>query len=78
MKTRNFKGSIKYIVLHQEGTCGHKHRFYGRAVDCLDKLEDNGTQATIVETRYNPDLLWVENCLLKRTSVREMKSALEI
>jgi len=73
---KNFKGSIKYIVLHQEGTCGHKHRHYGRAIDCLDRLEDHGTQATIAETRYNPDLLWIENCLLKHMSVKEMADAL--
>jgi len=73
---KNFKGSTKYIVLHPEGTCGHKHRFYGRAVDCLDRLEDHGTDAIIAETQYNPDLSWIENCLLKNTSMIEMKSAL--
>lgn len=76
MKTRNFAGSLKYIVLYQEGTCGHKHQHYGRAIDCLDKLEDNGIESTIAETRYNPDLLWIEDCLLKRTSMKEMADAL--
>jgi hypothetical protein len=76
MKTRNFKGAIKYIVLYQEGTCGHKHRCYNRAIDCFDKIEDKGIEAMIAETRYNPDLLWIENCLLKNTSMVEMKTAL--
>ncbi len=70
-------GKVKYITLFEEGTCGHKHRHYGRAVDCLDRLEGQGTSATIAETRYNPNLLWVENCLLKHTSMEEMKAALE-
>lgn len=71
------KGKVKYIVLHEVGTCGHKHRHHGRAVDCYDRLADNGYPATIAETRYNPDLLWIENCLLKHTSIAEMKTALQ-
>ena len=69
-------GKVKYITLFEEGTCGHKHRHYGRAIDCLDRFEDRGISATIAETKYNPDLLWVENCLLKHASMEEMKEAL--
>jgi len=76
MKARNHTGSLKFIVLHQEGTCGHKHRYYGRALDCLDRLEDNGHEAMIATTRYNPNLLWIENCLLKHTRMPEMIAAL--
>jgi hypothetical protein len=77
MKYKIKKSKTKYIVLFQEGTCGHKHRHYGKAVDCYDRLSDNGYNATIAETRYNPDLLWIENCLLKHTSIAEMKSVLQ-
>jgi hypothetical protein len=73
---RKFKGKVRYITLFQEGTCGHKHRFYGKALDCLDKFADHGMESMIAETRYNPDLAWIENCLLKNTSMPEMISAL--
>lgn len=71
------KGKVKYITLFQDGTCGHKHRYYGRAIDCLDKFEDHGVSGIIAETRYNPDLLWIENCLLKHTDIYEMADVLE-
>lgn len=61
-----------FLVLHDEGTCGHKHRKYNRAVDCLNFLEDHGKESLIVETKYNPDLLWIEKCLLVKTNKENM------
>lgn len=55
----------KYITLTEDCTCGHRHRHYGRAVDCLDKFEDRGIPAKIVEIRHTIDPLFVDKHLAK-------------
>lgn len=67
----------RFITLTEEGCCGHTHRHYGRAVDCLDRFEDNGIPAMVIETVHRVDPLWIDHCLLKRTSMAEMAAALK-
>lgn len=76
-KNKEYKRKVKYIVLFNEGTCGHKHRNYGRAIDCLDKFEDNGISGIIVATKRSINLLWIEHCLLKHTDMYDIVNALE-
>ena len=71
MKTKK----SRFFAITEEKTCGHMHRSYGRAVDCLDKFEDAGIPADIIETRENVDLLWVDHHLLKRTTMAEFITA---
>jgi hypothetical protein len=70
----------RYIVLTEDGCCGHKHLHYGRALDCLDKFEDHGRPAMIApipKQNRMVDPLWIDHCLLKHTSMREMAEALQ-
>jgi hypothetical protein len=67
----------RYIVLTEDGSCGHMHRHYGKAVDCLDRFEDNGIPAKLVGTVHNVDPLFIDKHLLKRTSMDEMAAFLQ-
>jgi len=67
----------RYIVLTEGGSCGHMHRKIDRGVDCLDRFEDNGIQANLIETVHNVDPLFIDKYLLKRTSVNEMAALLQ-
>jgi hypothetical protein len=62
----------RFTTITQDGTCGHKHRHIGRAIDCLDKFEDEGISARICRIPGDVDLLWIDNCLLKHTTVDQM------
>jgi hypothetical protein len=57
---------ITYTVLSDCGTCGHKHRHHGRAIDCYDKFADAGVDAVIVELKTDVDLLFIEKHLSRR------------
>jgi predicted enzyme involved in methoxymalonyl-ACP biosynthesis len=68
----------RYIVLTENCTCGHRHRFYDRAINCLDKFEDNGIPAKIVETSHNFDPLFIDKHLLKgRLGMRRIAEILQ-
>ena len=78
MKKRNqHTGAVKYITLFEEGTCGHKHRHYGKAVACLDRFEDDGIEAVIAAVSCPCDLPTIDHWLLKHTSKEKMKRVLE-
>lgn len=67
----------RYTVLTEDCCCGHVHRHYGRAVDCLDRFEDKGIPAKLVETIHRFDPMWIDKHLCKRTSMQEMAAALQ-
>lgn len=62
----------RFTTITQEGTCGHKHRHIGRAIDCLDKFEDHGIPARITRIPEKADLLWVDKQLLMHTTINQM------
>jgi hypothetical protein len=68
----------KYIVLHEEGCCGHKHRSLNNAMRCYDHydLTSNVVMVTLSEECSKVDPMWVDHCMLKHTSMREMAEAL--
>ena len=55
----------RYIVLTEDCSCGHQHRFYHKAVDCLDYFEDHDIPAKIVQTSRLIDLLFIDKHLSK-------------
>jgi len=68
----------RYIVLTEDGCCGHKHRLINRAMKCYNRLDRN-RNALLVEMKDSRiDPLWIDHCLLKRTSMREMAEALQV
>ena len=70
----------RYIVLHENGCCGHKHRVFERAAKCYDHYDRtvNVMMVAITERNRRVDPLWIDHCLfLKHTSMREMAEALE-
>lgn len=62
----------RFTAITQDGTCGHKHHHLGRAIDCLDKFEDHDIPSRICSIPGNVDLLWIDNCLLKHTTMNQM------
>lgn len=69
----------RYIVLTEDKCCGHKHRSIKQAARCYDHydLTRNVIMVTLPEKNKRVDPLWIDHCLLKHTSMREMAEALE-
>jgi hypothetical protein len=69
----------RYIVLHEDGCCGHKHRSIDQAEKCYNHFDRdrNVIMVTLPEKYRKVDPLWIDHCLLKHTSMREMAEALE-
>lgn len=66
----------RYIVLTEEQSCGHMHRLKHRAIDCLDRLSDNGIPAAIAGTVHNLHPLWIDKQLSK-IGMKRLKAILE-
>lgn len=66
----------RYITLTEEGSCGHMHRHEGRAIDCYDRLSDNGMPATIAKTVHNLHPMWIDKQLSK-IGMKRLKAILE-
>ena len=69
----------RYIVLTEDGCCGHKHRLINRAMKCYNHydLTSNVLMVTIPPKNRMVDPLWIDHCLIRFTSMREMAEALE-
>ena len=66
----------RYIVLTEDGSCGHMHRNYGCACDCFDKNWWLGIPSTIATTTENLHPLWIDKQLGK-IGMKRLKAILE-
>ena len=66
----------RYIVLTEDGSCGHMHRNYGRACDCHDRISACSIPATIATTTENLHPLWIDKQIGK-IGMKRLKAILE-